>query len=552
MRALKTIEKTPMRKSVLCLTLACALVARAEQLPGDEEFATMRDGVRLAANVYRPQGAGPWPVILTRTPYLKDGEEYGRGDWARYTDAGYVFVVQDVRGRGHSEGVYRAFQDDLLDGYDSVEWAAHRPWSIGAIGVTGGSAMGIAANMAAAANPPSLKAAYVEVAPHSRFDEATFQGGVFKEADVGGWMTEQGQGDRVDGVKARVVWDEGWAQADFLPHIAGVRVPIYNVGGWYDIFSIGNVRNYIDLQHEGAPGARGNQKLRMGPFGHGDLAGDLVYPQGSGVGGDTFPADEIRWFDYWLKGAKNGVMDEPRVRYYMMAAARKGRASPVNGWRESADWPPPNTPTPLYLTQTKALSRDVPGRTAKPLSYRFDPAQPVPTVGGANLMLPLGPMDQRAIPAREDYLRFETERLERALAIAGPVTLTLWAATDGPDTDFMAKLVDVYPDGYEAIVLDAPLRARYRFGRRPEDVRMMTPGRAEKLTIDLWQTAITFEAGHKIALHVTSSNSPRFEVNPNNGSAPGGDPGVARVATNSIYVDREHASALLLPVLTGE
>jgi putative CocE/NonD family hydrolase len=176
----------------------------------------------------------------------------------------------------------------------------------------------------------------------------------------------------------------------------------------------------------------------------------------------------------------------------------------------------------------------------------------VPTVGGANLLLPLGPMDQRAIPIREDYLRFESAPLARAVAIAGPVTLTLWAATDGPDTDFMAKLVDVYPDGYEAIVLDGPLRARYRFGRRPEDVRMMEPGKAEKLVIDLWQTALTFEAGHKVALHVTSSNSPRFEVNPNNGSAPGGDPGTPRIAINTIYVDRAHASELTLPVLLRE
>ncbi|CAN5195053.1 hypothetical protein BH09PSE2_BH09PSE2_22260 [soil metagenome] len=172
----------------------------------------------------------------------------------------------------------------------------------------------------------------------------------------------------------------------------------------------------------------------------------------------------------------------------------------------------------------------------------------MPTFGGANLTFDRGPQDQRQIKPRQDYLRFQTPVLTRDVAIAGPVSVELYAATDGPDTDFEAKLVDVYPDGYEALVLDAPIRARFRHGREADQVSMMTPGAPEKLTLDLWNTALTFEKGHRIALHVTSSNSPRFMVNTNTGDEPGA-PQKPRVATNTIYFDRDHPSAVVLPVV---
>ncbi|MGH6912065.1 MAG: CocE/NonD family hydrolase, partial [Phenylobacterium sp.] len=285
----------------------------------------------------------------------------------------------------------------------------------------------------------------------------------------------------------------------------------------------------------------------MGPFGHGELSGDLEYPGSDrlSLGGDQ----EIRWFDYWLKGVDNGIMAEPPVSYFMMGPARKGAYSPINGMRTSANWPPANREVRYYLTPDKALVAKPPAAADVRVSYRYDPASPVPTVGGANLTFERGPMDQRAIPERGDYLRFNTPVLDKTVTIAGPVKVELYGATDGPDTDFMAKLVDVYPDGYEALVLDAPIRARYRNGRMPDDVKMMTPGAPEELVIDLWSTAITFEKGHRIALHITSSNSPRFEANQNNGEAPGQHKLKPRVATNSVYMDASHPSALVLPVI---
>jgi putative CocE/NonD family hydrolase len=201
-----------------------------------------------------------------------------------------------------------------------------------------------------------------------------------------------------------------------------------------------------------------------------------------------------------------------------------------------------------YLGADGSLSTRKPGKASSSKTYAFDPKNPVKTIGGANLTLDRGPMDQRPIGARPDYLRFQTQPLEKDIVIAGAVTMDLWASTDGPDTDFVVKLVDVYPDGYEAIILDSAIRTRYRNGRMPDQIEMMTPGAPTKLTIDLWDTALTFEKGHRIAVHVTSSNSPRIDVNPNTGGNPGKD-AKTRVARNTIYMDAPRPSAIRLPIL---
>ncbi|HVS13782.1 MAG TPA: CocE/NonD family hydrolase [Thermoanaerobaculia bacterium] len=510
-----------------------------------EHLVAMRDGVRLATNVFLPEGDGPWPAIVTRTPYGKDGR-FGAGA-ARYTGAGYAYVAQDTRGKFRSEGIYRPFETDREDGYDTIEWIAAQPWSNGKVGITGASAMGITGNYAAAADPPHLVAAFVVVAPHSMLNESTFIGGIFKEADVGNWMRRQGAGDQVAERKRTVLLDDYWKGRDLPFLLDEIDIPIYNLGGWYDLFSNGNVSNFVYLQYQGAEGARGNQKLFMGPFGHGQLAGDLEYPNGGGLM-QVFEK-ELRWFDYWLKGEGNGIMDEPAVEYYQMAAARAGSPSAKNGYQTLDAWPPPSEATSFYLTPSKTLSTSPPPANDAATTYTFDPADPVPTVGGANLTLPIGPLDQREIGARDDYLRFESAPLVADLSVAGRVAVELWVSSDAPDTDFMVKLVDVYPDGYEALILDGALRARYRNGRRPEDVARMEPGRPEKLTIDLWSTANVFEAGHKVALHVTSSSFPRFEVNPNTGHAPGTEERVPRQARNTVHHDATHPSALILPVI---
>jgi predicted acyl esterase len=541
-----------------------AAAQKAKDWPGlppgaTEAYMTLRDGVRLSANVYKPAGAGPWPVVLSRTPYLKDGRIDRERDpdgsktrqrlaeqAKRYTDAGYVFVLQDVRGKGRSDGFYAAFETDIDDGYDAVEWAAAQPWSNGKVGMTGGSALGITALSAAMAAPPHLTAAYVVVAPSDRL-AYSYPGGVLKEKDTIGWLAGQGVSEEVlNQTRRRALDDVDWNRGAMTAGRKYIRIPIFHVGGWYDIFNGGTVENFTWLQNHGANGARGNQKLLMGPFGHGPLSGGLEYPGSDrlSLGGDQ----EIRWFDHWLKGLDNGIMDEPPVSYFMMAAAEKGHYSPKNRVLASANWPPAFREVRYYPTPDGGLTTQTPSIAEAKVSYRFDPANPVPTYGGANLTFERGPEDQRQVGQRQDYLRFSTAPLAQDVVISGPVKVELFAATDGPDTDFVAKLVDVYPDGYEALVLDAPIRARFRHGRMPDDIKPMTPGAPEEMVIDLWPTAITFEKGHRIALHISSSNAPRFEVNPNTGEEPGGA-AKPRVATNSIYMDSGHPTALVLPVV---
>ncbi|MEX1197758.1 MAG: CocE/NonD family hydrolase [Pseudohongiellaceae bacterium] len=506
----------------------------------------MRDGVELATNLYLPEGEGPWPVVLTRTPYDKDGADSSAG---RYNERGYALISQDVRGRYDSEGKNRPFEDDMEDGYDTVEWIAEQSFSNGRIGIFGTSAPGITSNLAAAAAPPHLTAAYVTVAPDSLFYRSRFINGVFKESHSGGWLRGQGLSEQeIAAYRARAVLDQRWKDTDFLFHRHNVQIPVYNVGGWHDIYAAGTVDNFVYLQNKGHEAARDKQKLFMGAFGHGMLEGDLEYPGGGMIRGDI--EEQFRWWDYWLKDIDNGIMDEPAVQYYMMGAARKGEVSDRNRLVGADSWPPRNQPTRFFLQPEGRISRYAPSEREASTTYRFDPDNPVPTVGGQNLGSDVGPRDQRAIEDRQDYLRFETPVLEEDVVIAGSVEMELFVSTDATDTDFVVKLVDIYPDGYEALILDYPIRARFREGQRPEDVEMMTPGRIEKLVIDMWATAQTFEEGHRIGVHVTSSNSPRFAVNPNNG-APLDDtetPGV--VAENTVYFDARRPSAIVLPVVT--
>lgn len=511
-----------------------------------EYMVEMRDGVKLATSVFLPEGEGPWPAILTRTPYNKAGFARGQG---RYTKAGYAYVTQDCRGKSGSEGEYFPFQMAREDGYDTVEWVASQGFCNGKVGMTGASAMGITSNQAAAADPPHLVAAYVVVAPQSRYYESTFVGGVFKESQVGRWMAGQGAGDQVAALKARVILDESWKRSDLLFHLGKIDIPIFNVGGWYDIFQQGTLKNFMYLQEKGKEGARGNQKMLLGPFAHGELNGDIEYPEGGGLFQGS--GQDLRWFDHWLKGEANGIMDEPPVQYYMMASARKGEASDKNGFVKADTWPPKSEARRYYLTGGLGMSTSAPTAGDASTTYAFDPENPIPTFGGANLMIEKGPMDQRAVGDRADYLRFQTPVLEEDVVVAGKIDMELYAATDGLDTDFMIKLVDVYPDGYEALVVDCPIRTRFRHGRTAEDVKMMTPGVPEKMLVDLWSAAITFEKGHRIAVHVSSSNYPRFEVNANTGEAPGQSTIPPRVARNTVYHDAAHPTALILPVISN-
>ncbi len=289
-----------MRRIVFVLPLL-ALSAFAQS--AKQEMVPMRDGVHLSTSIYLPEGDGPWPVVLTRTPYGKD-VMYGPSTHKDYLKNGYVRVVQDVRGKFKSEGKYAAFVDDMEDGYDTVEWIAKQPWSNGKVGMVGPSAMGIATDLAAMAAPPHLVTGFVNVATGTRFQHSTYPGGVFLLNLNEEWLRMVGIPPADVPRPIIHVYDDLAQKQDMRRFYEKIKIPMYNVGGWYDIFQQGNLDAFEGLQYHGGEGAKGNQKLMMGAFGHGALKGDLKYPAEAG---NLNGGDPIRWFDYWMKGIDNGI-----------------------------------------------------------------------------------------------------------------------------------------------------------------------------------------------------------------------------------------------------
>jgi len=525
-------------------SVAAAPVTPPESKATLEEMVAMRDGTKLYTAIYLPQGSGPWPAVLTRTPYSAD--RMGPPSAAMWTRHDYAYVVQDCRGRFKSEGIDRPFMDDHLDGYDTVEWIAKQPWANGKVGMVGASAMGMTANQASIIDPPHLVAMYVIVAPSSAYSQTVFIGGVYRKEMNDGWMKAQNDSAALSEIYKHNVYDHYYDIREESKYWDKVRVPVYNQGGWYDIFEQGNIDNFVGLQTEGAGLAAGNQKLILGPWGHGQLE-EVKYPANAGTGimGSMTNDLELRWFNYWLKGEPNGIAEEPPVRYYVMGDVSDPNA-PGNQWRTAEAWPPPAKTTSFFLTAGGKLGEEMPGSEESTDSYEYDPKNPVPTIGGANLFSKKGPMDQRAIGDRKDVLKYSSEPLKAAVEVTGPVTVELWAQSDAPDTDFMAKLIDVYPDGAERLVLDSAVRARFRDGADHEV--MMKKGEVYKFKLNLWSTSLIFNKGHRIAIHVTSSNDPRFDPNPNTGH-PLRQDSETRVATNTIHHDRAHPSRALLPIV---
>ena len=503
-----------------------------------EQMVPMRDGVKLSTSIFLPQGKGPWPVVLVRTPYGKELQATGHTLW---TNREFALVVQDCRGSFKSEGEYRPFMTDHVDGYDTIEWIAQQPWSNGKVGMYGASAMGIAANLASMMDPPHLVANFVMVARASLYNQSAFIGGVYRKELNDPWLKRQKAEWVIAETIKHNVYDGFFDIGEMPKHWRKVRVPVYNYGGWYDIFGQGNIDNFVGLQSEGAGLAAGNQKLIMGPWAHGKVE-EVKYPTDSVVNATE---EAMRWFDYWLKGKDNGIMDEPPVRYYVMGDVSNTQA-PGNEWRTAIAWPVPAKVTSFFLKPGGALSEKMAVESESAATYVYDPKNPVPTIGGANLSVQKGPMDQRATGDRKDILKFVTPVLTSPIEVTGRVIVDLWAESDAPDTDWMAKLVDVYPDGTERLVLDSALRARFRDGFDREV--FMKKGEVYKFSIDLWSTSIVFNKGHRIAIHITSSNDPRFDPNPNTGRPLRAD-GETRVARNTIHHDRAHPSRVLLPIV---
>jgi len=510
----------------------------------------MRDGVNLATDVYLPLGNGPFPVILARTPYNKDG---GQSLASSFTSRGYALVIQDTRGRYASEGENRAFETDgwadgKQDGHDTMAWIVRQPWCNGKVGTWGGSALGITQYLLAATNPPNLICQYVIVGTPSLF-QAAYRGGVFHKALVEDWLRiTRFDPSQLKTWVAHSTEDDYWKARDLTARWKQVNAPAVHVGGWYDIFTQGTIDAFLGYQTRGGKGARGRQKLIMGPWTHGvnqQKAGQFTFPPNAVKPPNEF-GDQWRWYAHWLQGEDNGIDREPAVAYYVMGDTVDPNA-PGNVWRTASSWPPPSKPTPYYFRADHTLSPTKPEQKETFLEYAYDPKNPVPTTGGNHLTLPSGAMDQKAIEIRPDVLVFTSAPLQEPLEVTGRVRVRLWVSSDAPDTDFTAKLCDVYPDGRSMNICDGILRARFRKSLRAPE--MMQPGKVYPIEIDLWSTSILFNKGHRLRVQVSSSNAPAYDPNPNTGE-PFRASGKTRVAHNRVYLDRRRPSHILLPIAT--
>jgi putative CocE/NonD family hydrolase len=517
----------------------------------------MRDGVTLATDVYLPSTSdGPWPVLLIRTPYGREDDT----SLISYTND-YALVIQDVRGQFDSEGEYRPFHDDgwgeLQDGYDTVMWINNQEWCDGKIGTYGGSALGITQHLLAGIAPPGVACQFILVGSDNLYPQLYFQGGVLRLHMLTTWLGDRGAIDWLDTIKEHPNYDAFWDAVNTETRIEMINLPAYHIGGWYDIALKGTINGFLTRQTEGDEGARGNQKLLIGPWTHNGIfarnQGEVSYPP------NAAPDEEVllsRWIDHWLKGEDTGIMDEPPVHYYVMGDLLDPEA-PGNAWQEATTWPPYDLPPqPYYMHQGGMLLPHLPEEENTDSSYLFDPEDPVPTRGGANLFLDAGPyiqtMQTPPVEERDDVILFSTPPLEEPLEVTGNVKVILYASSNAVDTDFTAKLSDVYPatdeDPYERslLVADGIIRARYRNSLTTPE--LLTPGTIYRLEVDLWATSIIFNKGHRIRLALSSSNYPRFDVNANTGGE-FYEKEEVETATNTIHYNKNYPSHILLPLI---
>ncbi len=537
-----------LKRFVTCLSVLLLLLSAASSSRAIKEtyMVAMRDSVRLATDVYRPDDSLSRPVLLYRTPYWRFLDHPDGNYW---NNRGYVVVAQDVRGRFGSEGVDSVFLDDgwglRQDGYDTIEWIANQSWCNGKVGMYGASARGITTYRAAGSLHANLLCCIPIVACSDFFHQVVFPGGEFRKALCEGWLQVEGAEYMIPFFLGRPYYEEVWELMNLHTRTDSMTMPILHVGGWYDCFSDGIVAAFVDLA---ARPLAGSQRLVMGPWVHSTVGsdaqvGELNYP------GASFDLNGYGalWFDHWLLGDTNGIENEPNVRYYLMGDPLGGTEIGCE-WIEASVWPPEDVvETAYFLDGNGALKLWVPSQSDT-LSYAYDPRAPVPTLGGNNLMIASGPYDQRAIGQRTDVLEFTTEVLAAPLRVEGIVRAELYVSSDRRDTDFTLKLMDVYPDGREMLVTDGIQRARYRFGDREEDIALIEPGEVFSITVSIPPTAIVFNSGHRVKVAISSSNYPRYEINPNTEDPPYQQIDTL-VAANLVYVGPDHPSAVILPVV---
>lgn len=581
----------------------------------------VRDGTRLAADVYLPEhGEGPWPVIFERTPYNKERQVHVRSAHS-FVRFGYVVVYQDVRGRFASEGEWYLAETEAEDGYDSMAWIRKQPWCNGRIGTTGLSYNNSNQSALATLRPEGLVAQF-RCQGQSSYYRSGFrmEGGAMdgrlipymvhmatssKEAladpvllksldDMVGKLTpiltrgtfELGQTPLAGvpsyerslyGVLTHGEYDEFWHNRGLSPeqfYDEVADVPMMMVGSWYDMHTNGTLRDYVSLRRR----LKSPIRLVMGPWVHSEdnlgkpYSGDADY---GAVACLDYNEERRIWFDAVLKNEGGGQLEEPPVRVFIMGggSGKKRRDAPYatkrldhgGSWRWEQEWPLARTEwTPYYLHAGGLLAPEKPAPGGAATTYRFDPSNPVPTVGGSTstmggLVSP-GGQDQRdsktGVPLnhRADVISFLTPPLEEEVEVTGPLKARLFVQSDAPDTDFTAKLIDQYPpsadypEGYALNVGDGVIRMRYH--KSFTEPELLKAGRLYEVEVDLTATANLFVKGHRIRLDISSSNFPKYDINPNTGERLGRQRR-RRQADNTIYHCGEYPSHIVLPIIPG-
>ncbi len=549
----------------------------------------MPDGVALAAAVWRPDVDGQrFPVIMIATPYNKmSAVNLDDANW--FASRGYAFVAYDLRGRYDSQGqAYLYGPQDGADLHIMQTWAAEQPWSDGKIGMFGGSYLGFIQWEGALHQNPHLTALIPQVSPDDHYDNV-YPSGAFQLSNslnflwscCGGRTNEPPEAMNWEkwyehlpikgnaewaGIPNQTLWNDLVAHPNRDSYWPGpghriapgqngpgkydrIKVPTFNISGWYDQVSQATINNYLGMVKYGPPELRKHHKLMMGPWTHSNLfkalQGDVTFPNQAAPPGNDW---KLRWFDHWLKGTANDIDAQPPVFIYVMGS---------NVWRNECEWPLNRTQYTKYYLHSAGRANSSVGdgtlSTAVPAAeafdrFSYDPAHPVPTIGGNVAMHPIrnGPRDQTAVEFRSDVLVYTTPPLEEDVEVTGPVVLHLFASTDRTDTDFTGKLVDVSPSGYAQILLEGVIRGRH--WKSFESEELLTPEKIYEFYVDLWSTSNTFLKGHRIRIEVSSSNFPKYDRNPNTGHKFGEDSEMV-VAHQKVFHDGSHASYISLPVI---
>ena len=565
--------------------------------------AKMRDGITLYADIWRPEANGRFPILLQRTPYDKrnltvSSEALGMNPIKLVND-GYVVIIQDVRGRYSSEGDFEPFINEAEDGYDTVEWAANLPYSNGNVGMYGYSYTGINQWMAASENPPHLKAIFPQFSTTDFYSMNYTNGALIygpllywvlmfiapdtlkRRGPVDGTLGDDllyildrlyevfddiAKGEKIELLKTLAPYyyewlshpsrDHYWDKFKGFSNWEKINIPAYHLGGWFDLFLEGTLKNYIGMSEcVEMPGAKNNQKLMVGPWTHNirnEMSGDLYVGLSASYLGINVTNIQIRWFDYWLKGVDNGILDEPPVKFFTMGE---------NKWREEKEWPLSRAVATKYYFHSNGganshkgdgfLTQTAPIKGECPDKYNYELKNPVPTLGGSHILpasgveYNAGPRNQHKVENRSDVLVYTTPPLEEDIEVTGIIEVVLYASVDSTDTFWVAKLTDVYPDGNSYNLSEGILRASISINEN-HLTNSLDPGEIYKYRISLSAISNLFKKGHKIRVQISSSDYPHYYCGFDNQSF---YPLQKEESLHTVFHDHRFPSYIVLPII---